>query len=86
MFKSLTISKLFLNYFLRILYFLFTFCSLDSLREKKPTNEKIKHSLKKRNKSKGRKKREIRLFVSSTFRDFVGEREELIKKTFQEVS
>ena len=32
-----------------------------------------------------RKKREIRVFVSSTFRDFKAEREELIKKTFREV-
>ena len=34
---------------------------------------------------KKRKKREIRVFVSSTFRDFKAEREELIKKTFREV-
>ncbi len=33
-----------------------------------------------------RRKREIRVFVSSTFRDFKEEREELIKKTFREVS
>ena len=33
-----------------------------------------------------RKKREIRVFVSSTFRDFKAEREELIKKTFREVT
>ena len=32
-----------------------------------------------------RRKREIRVFVSSTFRDFTKEREELIKKTFREV-
>lgn len=32
-----------------------------------------------------RKKREIRVFVSSTFRDFTKEREQLIKKTFREV-
>lgn len=32
-----------------------------------------------------RKKREIRVFVSSTFRDFTKEREELIKKAFREV-
>ena len=32
-----------------------------------------------------RKKREIRVFVSSTFRDFKKEREELTKKTFREV-
>ncbi len=32
-----------------------------------------------------RKKREIRVFVSSTFRDFKQEREQLIKKTFREV-
>ena len=33
-----------------------------------------------------KKKREIRVFVSSTFRDFKNEREELIKKTFREVT
>lgn len=33
-----------------------------------------------------RKKREIRVFVSSTFRDFKDEREEIIKKAFREVS
>lgn len=32
-----------------------------------------------------RKKREIRVFVSSTFRDFAKEREEIIKKAFREV-
>jgi hypothetical protein len=32
-----------------------------------------------------RKKRELRVFVSSTFRDFKREREHLIKKTFREV-
>ena len=32
------------------------------------------------------KKREIRVFVSSTFRDFRNEREEIIKKAFREVS
>lgn len=32
------------------------------------------------------KKREIRVFVSSTFRDFTNEREEIIKKAFREVS
>lgn len=32
-----------------------------------------------------RKRREIRVFVSSTFRDFKEEREELTKKTFREV-
>lgn len=32
-----------------------------------------------------RKKREIRVFVSSTFRDFRDEREEIIKKAFREV-
>ena len=33
-----------------------------------------------------RKKREIRVFVSSTFRDFKQEREQLIKKTFREIN
>lgn len=32
-----------------------------------------------------RKKREIRVFVSSTFKDFNQEREEIIKKSFREV-
>jgi hypothetical protein len=32
-----------------------------------------------------RKKREIRVFVSSTFKDFSKEREEIIKKSFREV-
>ena len=32
------------------------------------------------------RKREVRVFVSSTFRDFKKEREELIKKTFREVT
>lgn len=32
-----------------------------------------------------RKKREIRVFVSSTFKDFSQEREEIIKKSFREV-
>ena len=32
------------------------------------------------------KKREIRVFVSSTFRDFTLEREAIIKKAFREVS
>ena len=31
------------------------------------------------------KKREIRVFVSSTFKDFMDEREEIIKKAFREV-
>ena len=33
-----------------------------------------------------RKKREIRVFVSSTFKDFTKEREEIIKKAFREAS
>ncbi|XP_071175248.1 uncharacterized protein [Mytilus edulis] len=33
-----------------------------------------------------RKKREIRVFVSSTFRDFKDEREEIIKKAFREIN
>ncbi|CAI9733595.1 Hypothetical predicted protein [Octopus vulgaris] len=33
-----------------------------------------------------KKQREVRLFVSSTFKDFTKEREELIKKTFQELN
>ncbi|XP_053394800.1 uncharacterized protein LOC123525710 isoform X2 [Mercenaria mercenaria] len=33
-----------------------------------------------------RKKREIRVFVSSTFRDFSNEREEIIKKAFREIN
>ena len=33
-----------------------------------------------------RKKREIRIFVSSTFKDFTNEREEIIKKAFRKVS
>ncbi|KAL4237053.1 hypothetical protein ACF0H5_005437 [Mactra antiquata] len=33
-----------------------------------------------------RKKREIRVFVSSTFRDFQKEREEIIKKAFREIN
>lgn len=36
-------------------------------------------------KKKTHKKREIRVFVSSTFRDFTMEREEIIKKAFREV-
>ena len=32
-----------------------------------------------------RKKREIRVFVSSTFKDFTNEREEIIKKAFRKV-
>ena len=32
------------------------------------------------------KKREIRVFVSSTFRDFTMEREAIIKKAFRDVS
>lgn len=64
-----------------ILLFLFS----GSIQEKTFHLQKAKHSLKKRQKSKTKKKREIRLFVSSTFRDFTQEREELIKKTFQEV-
>ena len=39
----------------------------------------------KRHKKAPRKKREIRVFVSSTFRDFMEEREEIIKKAFREV-
>ena len=39
----------------------------------------------KRHKKVPRKKREIRVFVSSTFRDFMEEREEIIKKAFREV-
>lgn len=57
-----------------------------SIQEKTFHLQKAKHSLKKRQKSKTKKKREIRLFVSSTFRDFTQEREELIKKTFQEIN
>ncbi|ELU12329.1 hypothetical protein CAPTEDRAFT_189472 [Capitella teleta] len=37
-------------------------------------------------KKKYQKKREMRIFVSSTFRDFKGEREQLIKKIFPEVN
>ena len=36
-------------------------------------------------KKKLQKKREIRVFVSSTFKDFYKERDEIIKKTFREV-
>lgn len=53
------------------------------------SRQKVELSLKQRNKSMrktARKKREIRLFVSSTFRDFTKEREELIKKTFKEIN
>ncbi|KAJ8300007.1 hypothetical protein KUTeg_021526, partial [Tegillarca granosa] len=43
------------------------------------------HNEKKR-KQRPRKKREIRVFVSSTFKDFSQEREQIIKKTFREIN
>ena len=48
------------------------------------SNRTLPRLTKKRNAK--RKKREIRVFVSSTFRDFTNEREEIIKKAFREVS
>jgi hypothetical protein len=38
-----------------------------------------------RERRKIKKKREIRVFVSSTFKDMAGEREELTKKVFPQV-
>jgi len=49
------------------------------LEDQKDQTQKSKQKIK-------RKKREIRVFVSSTFRDFAKEREEVIKKAFREVS
>lgn len=47
--------------------------------------KKVERSDRKKHQTLRRKKREMRVFVSSTFKDFKEEREQLIKKTFREV-
>ena len=66
----------------------FCFTMTDTLQtEDCEKGMKIKASMQRRDtrKQKLRKKREVRVFVSSTFRDFTDEREEVIKKAFREV-